>query len=89
MSAFDRADKLCVHRNVLPLDCKYGIESPRGRRRPADWDQWNNNAGVKVRQQIGLAVQDESVPQVVNLELRHSEQSIFLKGKTVGLYPRI
>lgn len=89
MSAFDRADKLCAHRNVLPADCEYGIESPRGRRRPADWYQRNNNAGVKVRQQIGLAVQDESVLQVMNLELGHSEQPIFLKGKTVGVYPCI
>jgi hypothetical protein len=58
---------------VLPVDLKHRIESARGPRCHVDRDQWNDNAGVKMRQQIGLAVEDESLAQTVNIKLRHSE----------------
>jgi len=37
-------------------------------------------------EQVGLAVEDESGAQSVNVKL---EQAIFLKRETVGLYPGI
>lgn len=40
-------------------------------------------------EQVGLAVEDESGAQSVNVKLSHLEQAIFLERETVGLYPGI
>lgn len=89
ISAFDRADILCAQDMVVPVNSEDRIESARGHRRPFNWDQRNNDTGVEVGQQIGLAVEDESVRQTMNVELSHSELTMFLKRKAICLHPGI
>ena len=74
---------------VVPVNSEDRIESARWHRRPFNWDQRNNDTGVEVGQQIGLAVEDESVRQTMNVELSHSELTMFLKRKAICLHPGI